>query len=314
MSNILIIGQNHDPHIEVVLDHLRSWNVNVNFFDLFHPQTNTISFDFSQAKVNGLIHKANISLSEVTAVWWRVKPYYVSQKADARQNGSPEFVYREWKSFCESMELFTPNALWINPRFGDLNARNKPVQLLIAKEIGFNIPKTLISNDPSIIEEFVKKYDAIFKVLTWYFEYPDKMIFTSEVTTDDIKKDPASVRVSPGIYQEKIEKLFELRVTTVGNYIFSAKIYSQASKLTKLDWRRDQLNIAYSIHELPDSVSELIRGMNEKLGLRYAAYDLIVTPDEEYFFLEVNPMGQWLWIEEKLGLPISRRLAELLIS
>ena len=79
-------------------------------------------------------------------------------------------------------------------------------------------------------------------------------------------------------------------------------------------WRRDQFSLNYSVYRLPQFIHQMIVKMNERFGLKYAAYDFIVTPNHEYYFLELNPQGQWLWIEEITRLPVSKTLAELLLS
>jgi len=123
-----------------------------------------------------------------------------------------------------------------------------------------------------------------------------------------------SIKICPGIFQKEIEKLFEIRVTTGGKKIFSVKIDSQNRDDTKLDWRRNQFQLSYSIFELPRKMKNLINHMITKLGLHYSAYDFIFTPNEEFYFLEVNPGGQWLWLEKEIGLQISKALAEYMIS
>jgi hypothetical protein len=44
--------------------------------------------------------------------------------------------------------------------------------------------------------------------------------------------------------------------------------------------------------------------MLANLGLRYGAFDFVRTPDDRFVFLEVNPTGEWAWLEEHLALPM----------
>jgi hypothetical protein len=285
MKNVLVVGQLPDPHIDSVLSFLRDRDTNILFVDLFSPDAVAISVGF-EGKVNLRINQSCMSASDIDSVWWRVKPYYIRGSPKNKRKVLSEFLHREWRSLLESLEFFTENLRWVNPRMSDLRARNKPAQLLLAKQIGFHISKTLLSNDLFSALEFLNGHDTVFKVLTWYFEYPDKTIFTSKITREHIESYPQSVRITPCIFQHRIEKSYELRVTAVGSDIFSVKINSQAKQSTTLDWRRDQLNVNYSVHSLPDSIENLIMKMNDRLGLLYAAYDFIVTPNGEYVFLE----------------------------
>jgi glutathione synthase/RimK-type ligase-like ATP-grasp enzyme len=208
-----------------------------------------------------------------------------------------------------------PNALWINPRNSNFNPNDKVIQLFLAKQLGFHIPPTLISTDPIKTSDFLEwNVKSIYKVLTWFSEYPNKLIFTSRVDSKKVIDNADSIKVCPGIFQREIEKSFEFRVTTVGKKIFSVMIDSQTLERTKLDWRRNRFEVPYSIYNLPNKIENLINKMNIKLGLHFAAYDFIVTPNDEVYFLEVNPGGQWLWIENQTNLQISKALAEYMLS
>lgn len=119
----------------------------------------------------------------------------------------------------------------------------------------------------------------------------------------------------PVILQPYIEKLFELRITVVGEKVFPCAIHSQNSQRTLEDWRRyDLSNTPHKIYPLPPNIEGLCVNLVKALELKFGCIDMIVTPDKEYIFLEINPNGQWLWIEQLTGLPISQTLAELLIA
>jgi glutathione synthase/RimK-type ligase-like ATP-grasp enzyme len=240
----------------------------------------------------------------------------VSDMTGAPASPMAGFAQREWRSALDSLEAFTPQALWVNRREADLRARNKPVQLRIAQEVGFAIPPTVISNDPYSVASFLTagEDEHVYKVLTWYFEPPDRIIFTSLVEAAQVVSDPEAVKAVPGVFQSRIPKEYEVRATIVGDEIFSIRVDSQALEDTKLDWRRNQRSLSYAPHELPEAIRALLRIMHDRLGLVYGAYDLIVTPSGQYVFLEVNPLGQWLWLEHATRLPISQALASFLLG
>lgn len=115
--------------------------------------------------------------------------------------------------------------------------------------------------------------------------------------------------------QEYVDKDFELRITIVGEKIFTCAICSQEIEQTKIDWRNNNLeNIKHGPYELPPDIKAKIFALMRRWHLSYGAIDMIVTPKGEYVFLEINPGGQWLWIEEMTGMPISQALAELLAN
>ncbi|NJR75066.1 MAG: hypothetical protein HC773_18390 [Scytonema sp. CRU_2_7] len=119
----------------------------------------------------------------------------------------------------------------------------------------------------------------------------------------------------PNDFQAYIPKRLELRITVVGQQVFAAEIHSQETNHTRYDWRRyDHHKTPYFPHELPPEVEQRCVQLVEKLGLCYGAIDMILTPDGRYVFLEINPNGQYLWIELATGLPISDAICDLLIS
>lgn len=318
MKNILILGEEFDPHIKKVINILTQLGANVNFFNTYSPSNYIVNIKYSNSDNNGsiesFVNNLKFRFSEIDVVWWRIKPSMLYPKNNKDYIWS-EFAYREWTSVIDSFYFLMPNALWINPRNSNFKPNQKIIQLSLAKQLGFNIPPTLISNDPIKISHFLEGNEkSIYKVLTWFFEYPNKLTFTSRVDTKKVIDNADSIKVCPGIFQREIEKSFELRVTTIGKKIFSVKIDSQTLKDTKLDWRRNQSEVPYSVYNLPNKIENLINKMNFKLGLHFAAYDFIVTPNGEFYFLEVNPGGQWLWIENKTNLQISKALAEYMIN
>ena len=124
-----------------------------------------------------------------------------------------------------------------------------------------------------------------------------------------------AIRLCPVIFQAYVPKRVELRITVVGRQVFAAEIHSQHSNHTKHDWRRyDRYQTPYFPHSLPTHLQQLCVRLVERLGLCYGAIDTVLTPDGRYVFLEINPNGQYLWIEKMTGLPISDAICDLLIA
>jgi glutathione synthase/RimK-type ligase-like ATP-grasp enzyme len=107
----------------------------------------------------------------------------------------------------------------------------------------------------------------------------------------------------------------EIRATIVGNRVFAAEIHSQNSPKTRDDWRRyDFDNTPHLPHQLPLDMEQKCVDLVRHLNLNFGAIDLILTPQGEYVFLEINPNGQWGWIEELTGLPICAAIVDLLVG
>ena len=123
------------------------------------------------------------------------------------------------------------------------------------------------------------------------------------------------LRLCPLLVQPYVPKRLELRVTVVGHQVFAAAIDSQATNHTRLDWRRyDDAGTPIAPFALPGEVANRCRALVHELGLRYGAIDLVLTPDDRFVFLEINPNGQYLWIELATDLPISDAIADHLLE
>jgi glutathione synthase/RimK-type ligase-like ATP-grasp enzyme len=218
---------------------------------------------------------------------------------------SQAFVENIWASL---------NVSWLPAAPAQLGIPGKLPQLQLAAEIGFDIPPTLVTNDPKEFLSFYREQNGniVSKLVgrspinsadSPFARFTEVVAPASIVETD-------SVRLCPVIFQAHLAKREELRVTVVGTDVFAAAIQSQATPRTRTDWRRyDQRHTPVLRTELPDPVAARCRALVSRLGLTFATIDLVVTPDERVVFLELNPNGQYLWIERATGLPISDAVA-----
>ena len=203
----------------------------------------------------------------------------------------------------------------------------KPYQLQTAVEVGFSVPRTLITNDPTEVLDFFDRCSGqmIYKPFGEYLSLAEvkrfpsgstrETIFTNVVIREDLLRQLDQIKGAPCIFQEYVPKKFELRITIVGSRIFPAQIDSQASERSKHDWRRyDFEKTPYSEFQIPAVLEDKLRMLMQRLGLVFGCVDLIMRPDGEFVFLEINPGGQWLWIEELTGMPIRDSLALMLMQ
>jgi glutathione synthase/RimK-type ligase-like ATP-grasp enzyme len=104
-------------------------------------------------------------------------------------------------------------------------------------------------------------------------------------------------------FQEHLAKAVELRVTLVGDRVFAAAVDSQALERSRVDWRKASTELvdAWTPHALPAEVAARLRQLAARLGLSYGAADLVITPDGRHVFLEINPAGEWFWLDDVFG-------------
>lgn len=247
--------------------------------------------------------------SHFNAVWFRrVKAPIVSfdsiEEYDFYNQDIRSFFGNLWNTLSTDKWLSNPNNIY--------QAENKILQLSVARKLGFNIPNTIVSTDSKEIQTFSLKNEqkVIIKPISksrYKTGGEEKIIFTSNLKKNQIMNE--SFISFPMIFQNEIEKEYELRVTVVGEEVFAAKVDSQSDSDSKLDWRRKRLK--FEPYNLPIDIRELSVGLVKELGLGFGAIDLIRTKDG-YVFLEINPNGQWVWIESDTGLKISDAIIQYL--
>lgn len=248
-------------------------------------------------------HGRDFDADQADTVWLRrwYQPAASSDlhPADTRfsQVESNEFV-RATINLLDERERF-----WINPVKAKSRADRKAVQLENAAAAGFSTPPTLISNDPEAIRGFFHEHagKAIYKPLTgaaWVSEDKAWATYTS-VLNEDLLRNDASLSNAPGIYQPLLDKAYELRVTVMGATVIAAKIKSQRNGNYLTDWRANDFDEAMGCehYPLPAAVEAQCRDTMARLGLVFGCIDVVVTQDGDYVFLEVNEMGQFLWLE-----------------
>lgn len=252
--------------------------------------------------------------ADCTSVWLR-RPYFAKTPEDFEE-GDRAAIERECRDMRLSFfDLLCPSALWVNTLRSSFTEGCKPTQLVAAQRCGLKIPRSLISNDPAEILAFVQAAHGPVVYKTFNALVPTTLV------TPDLLSDPEILRWTPGIYQHCVEKEHELRVTVVGRRLFVVRINSQQTVRGKVDWReaiwkpRGQAgDLTFDLAVLPAPIKQACLRLMRSLGLAYGAIDLIVTPENEYVFLEVNPSGQFLWVDHEVGIPVLDALSEMLIQ
>ena len=199
-------------------------------------------------------------------------------------------------------------------------AENKQLQLQVARELGLDIPRTLITNDPNAVRTFAKSCTSgmVTKMLSSFAIYDkgkELVVFTNPVKPEDLE-DLSGLSLCPATFQESLPKSLEIRVTVVGQRLMSAAIDSQVSARATHDWRRDGVGMLqhWQPYQLPLELEEKLLRLMDHFSLNYGAIDIILTPDGEHVFLELNPCGEFFWLEHSPGLPISDAIADLLLG
>ena len=312
---ILIIGDKHDPHVIEVVKKIDTENYRVFYLNPLDGTLGKVSFYYDPFRIEIKNANRSVALNEIMTVWWRVKPNFSEAPKDVEEVASKNFIQREWMLLLETLGFYLDHCFWMNRRGSDHLLRSKPYQLHQAQSFGFKIPRTIISNNFDAITEHFSSYkEILYKPLSYYISPPKKILYANSVAMEDLPQHKENISIAPCIFQKYIDKHYELRITVVGDNIFPVKIYSQENPNAKLDWRREQLHLQYEAVTLDPALEKKILAFHEAMGLAYGAYDFIAENDGTYTFLEVNPVGQWLWLETILKLDISNAVAQLLMK
>ena len=183
---------------------------------------------------------------------------------------------------------------------------NKVYQMIYASKHGWDIPKSYIGNDKLISNEYTKSL-SIIKPLTTGKTYGKNgwELYQTNIFRG-IEED---IDFTPVYLQHYIPKQYEVRITIIAKEVYAVRIDTK----NKIDWRLDYQNHKYTLIACPENVIRKCYQMMTDFNLIFGAFDFIVTPENEWIFLEVNPNGQWLWLEQSLSLDISKRILDNLI-
>lgn len=249
-----------------------------------------------------------VVLSEVDAVWYRraLHPGYTASLSRSES----VFVAGELRHLALGL-VMNPDVIWVNPIDKVSVAELKVYQLQIAQQLGFRVPRTVISRDAKVLRTFAAGNETgtickpIFHGLL-AGESADYSIYTRRVTAESI--DAANVKICAAFLQEEIPRKSDVRATFIGPHCFVADIEGDPSLV---DWRDPDVSVSYTASSLNQEVEAMCRAMLAKLGLNYGAFDFVRTPAGDLVFLEINPTGEWAWLEDSLGFPMREAFIQL---
>lgn len=310
---VLVITGSNDPHIALVCVKMPE-----SEFIVFNPsefsEKSEITYTWNGCNYD--INWKENSLSNIDVVWYR-KPILLKPEHMHVPSKYREFAYAAYKKSVTAIYGLLGSSYWVSPYFAIQKANNKLYQHELAAANGFKIPDTIVTSNPIEARQFFLKYgDIITKPLDQ--EFVNESGHTSAFYTTLISKDSnpnfEGLRVSPAIFQQSLYKSIDIRVTVVGENVYACEIRKIGEMDSAVDWRTGNLstNVRYSIHsDFPDQLRKACVDMVKSLDLKYGAFDFMLNEYGDYWFLEINPNGQWGFVEIEGGLPISDGFAHL---
>lgn len=251
---------------------------------------------------------------DIRAAWYR---RYEAPPLNGIDSEYHTFIKGEARAFLDSLWK-SLNVFWVSHPSAIQRAEGKMNQLQYARRKGMRTPFTLVTNDAKEARSFSSSRPTVAKPFREKVIEPTpsearRIIFTTQVSADETEFQ--GLKLAPVIFQEEVPKDYEVRITAIGDKLFGTALDSQAQSESRVDWRREQAgNLLHTPINLPDEVASFCRDMLADYDLRFGAFDFAVTPEGEWVFFELNPNGQWAWIEPLTKQPLRETLADLLES
>ncbi|MEW2552777.1 ATP-grasp ribosomal peptide maturase [Streptomyces zhihengii] len=307
-GQVLVVTNLDDPTTDLVVGELHDRDVPVVRFDSGDfPATLSFAAHITPEGVEGSLTTPTrtADLADIRSMYYRRPSGFAFPHLDEQ---SARFAATQARYGLGGTLAALPGCLYVNHphRVGD--AEFKPAGLTAAVRCGFRVPPTLITSDPGEARRFVGAHPSvIYKPLStplYRLAGVGAAVEVAEVTADQIDD---SVSGTAHLFQARIDKQADVRVTLMGKRAFAVRIDSEV-----LDWRTDYANLRYSVVPLPESVERPVRAYLRHFGLVFGAFDFAVDDGGQWWFLECNPSGQWAWMEPETGLPMTSAMADLL--
>ncbi|MEO9461894.1 MAG: hypothetical protein ABJ242_04075 [Marinomonas sp.] len=313
---ILLVTNKRDVTTDFVVRELDARDIPFVRLNTEDIASGEVIFDLATGGWVVQVDDQTLALDAVTGAYYR-RP--VAPLVDTDPDDAAIAPYREgeWSAVLKSIwnEL---EGRWFNSPFAIMRAEDKPRQLKTAIKLGFKVPETILTNNLDRAVAFRAERSCIGKPLRHALLDdaigPGRVIFTNTIPLLN-EDDRDAISLAPVILQSEIPKTCDIRVTVVGDRVFATRIGSQETADTKTDWRKgSNPALSHSSLVLEANTAERCRVLTRELGLGFGAIDLVEDVNGQLWFLEINPNGQWAWIETRTGAPISAAIVDVLCA
>ncbi|NEA35136.1 ATP-grasp ribosomal peptide maturase [Streptomyces sp. SID13031] len=309
---VLVLTEADDPTADLVIEELNDRDVPIARFDTSDfPSSLTVAAD-----INGLRNwrgwlrtpTREVDLTAVRSLYYRRPSDFDFSRLEPQQ---ARFAASQARFGLGGLLADLPGCLYVNHPNAIADAEYKPVQLSVAASVGLRVSPTLITNDPEEARAFARGVGRIiYKPLYLGLHDLDGQpasIWVKEVDLEDLDD---SIAGTMHLFQARCDKVADLRVTVIGDKVFCVKIKTESPDL--LDWRYDYDHLSYTVVEPPAGIVDSMQAYMKRFDLVFGCFDFAVPRNGGPVFLECNPNGQWGWLEEATGLPMTAAVADLL--
>jgi hypothetical protein len=328
-SSCLIVTSELDTHADAVIKIIKNCNyslkiVRLNLETFIQNSIYTYEWDSLGCLNEDYLHFLNSqkNAQNVKVIWWR------NFKSSDEYNVFPE-VTNEWAiNYCQkeaeslvySLIGLYPNANWVNSWHQTNLAFYRINQIPVAHKLGLKISPTIVTNSYEKALNFVQSQgECVVKSMIRHpsFSHNGKQYrcYTRKIDLETLEKMKYSIHLSPVFIQKKIDKKAEYRVTIIGQDTFVCRIDSQTiqDEDVSVDWRiAEPDTVPHYPDNLPSEYLRKLHNMLKEFKLKFGAFDIINNEEDSLYFIELNPDGQWYWIEILTGMPMTKAMVELI--
>lgn len=313
---LLILSNKWDVSVDFVIKECQKRKLSylrLNTEDLINGHA-SISVD-EELKVTLAIKGREYDLNSTTTSIWCRRPgkvYEFNIDNEKPTAAVQKFVHEQWIIWLEALSLLN-NAYWMNEPSASARMENKAIQLDHARKAGFNIPRTIITNSAEKVREYFSGEQRRIVAKALYsplIEEPDQdyFIFTTSIELEDLVD--SEVAVCPSIFQERLSPKRDFRVTVIENEVLAVEVKLDNPEASDVDWRKLESAVSYEKVALPPGINNLCANYVKTAGLSFGAIDLVECKGT-YYFLEINPSGEWGWLQKQIGLPVAESLCNV---
>lgn len=308
---IVVLAPQDDVHAQAVVREARLLGATNSQIVDFQDLSTSMELDWTLD--SGVFLRRNgtqTPIEEARSVWWRrvSAPHIFSVK----DNETRRYCEHEYRELCQQVcACLEEKGLVLNSQRSRYLGSSKIMQLKAAISSGLCVPPTCITNSPETARRFVEMSKN--PVVAKGFGGTRERFSPTQLVDNDSLEHLPGVSLSPVIFQERIPRSIDYRVTVVGDEIFSAEVRTDFGG-ADIDWRNDS-GAECCKCRLPGEIEVKIMKVVREFGLFYCTIDLMKSETTNQInFLEINECGQYLFVEMDTGMPISRKIAEKLLG
>lgn len=313
--SVLILAEERDPSADAMVPALESRGVEVHRLNTeWFPAQLSLSARLCGGRWVGHLRTEHrtVDLEGIQSIWYRSPKAY--RFPDGLNTVELEHAKVEAKYGLGGVLMSLP-VLWVNHPSRLADSGYKPAQLATAARCGLTVPDSLITNDADAVRGFAGEGEAVTKMLGAVSIVEGgvrKFAHTRVLDSDDLD-DLRGIEHTAHQVQGWVPKKHEARMIVIGEHVTTAAIYA-GSPAAYIDWRTDYDHLTYQLVEPPAEVIEGVRRLMAEMRLVYGALDFVIGPDGTWTFLEINAGGQYGWLEDVTGAPLTEQLADLLMK